>query len=148
MSSFPPPPGQPPYGSIGVDRARAVSQVQPPAIALMVVGGLGVLGSLLGLLARLLGVGLGTFASHAPDERLVGLFAGGVGILAGLVGLVIYGVVLFGAIKMNALQSYGLAMAAAIMAMLPCGCCCLIGLPVGIWALVVLLDANVKAAFR
>ena len=32
--------------------------------------------------------------------------------------------------------------------MVPCLACCLVGLPVGIWSLVVLLNAEVKAAFK
>ena len=40
-------------------------------------------------------------------------------------------------------------MTATILAMIPCiSPCCLLGLPVGIWSLVVLLDENVKASFR
>ena len=43
-----------------------------------------------------------------------------------------------------------LAMATAIVAMVPCTapCCVLVGMGFGIWALVVLCDANVKSAFR
>jgi hypothetical protein len=56
--------------------------------------------------------------------------------------------ILFGALKMMRLQSYGWAMAAAILAVIPClsPCCCL-GIPFGIWALVVLSKPEVKAAF-
>jgi len=55
----------------------------------------------------------------------------------------------YGGIKMKNLQNYSLAMSSSIIAMIPClsPCCCL-GLPIGIWGLVVLSDANVKAAFR
>jgi hypothetical protein len=54
--------------------------------------------------------------------------------------------------KMRALTGYGLAMTSAILTMVPgvtCWCCCLglPGLPIGIWALIVLLDNNVKASF-
>ncbi len=54
-----------------------------------------------------------------------------------------------GAMRMKELRSYPLAMTASILAMIPCfsSCCCVIGLPVGIWALIVLLDKDVKAAF-
>jgi hypothetical protein len=38
-------------------------------------------------------------------------------------------------------------MAAAIMAMIPCNCCCLLGLPFGIWALVMLMKPEVKSQF-
>jgi hypothetical protein len=75
---------------------------------------------------------------------------GAQGPLAGAVNLLIAalnGFVLFGAIKMLRLQSHGLAMAASIVAMLPCQCCCLLGLPFGIWALVVLNKPEVKSQF-
>ena len=40
-------------------------------------------------------------------------------------------------------------MTAAIVAVIPCVApCCLLSLPFGIWALVVLGDSSVKAAFR
>ena len=73
------------------------------------------------------------------------------GPMAGVIKLVIAALnafVLFGAIKLMRLQSYGLAMAACIVAMLPCQCCCLFGLPFGIWALVVLSKPEVKSAFH
>jgi hypothetical protein len=38
-------------------------------------------------------------------------------------------------------------MVGAITAVLPCGPCWILGLPVGIWALVVLSRAEVKEAF-
>jgi hypothetical protein len=52
-------------------------------------------------------------------------------------------------VKMKRLESYGLAMTAAIIVMVPyVSPCCILGLPFGIWALVVLCDSSVKAAFR
>ena len=36
----------------------------------------------------------------------------------------------------------------AAIRMLPCTCCCIAGLPVGIWALVILLKPEVKSAFH
>ena len=57
-------------------------------------------------------------------------------------------VVILGGIKMKALRNHGLSMVAAIIAIVPCfGPCCVLGIPFGIWALVVLNDANVRAAF-
>jgi hypothetical protein len=42
------------------------------------------------------------------------------------------------------------AVIASVAAMLPCtvSCCCILGLPVGIWSLVVLMKPEVKQAFR
>lgn len=60
--------------------------------------------------------------------------------------------VIFGAIQMKNLQMWGVSLAACIVAMIPYfysgPCCCLFGLPVGIWGLIVLLNQDVKAAFR
>jgi hypothetical protein len=49
---------------------------------------------------------------------------------------------------MQSLRSYGFAFAAAILAMIPCLTpCCVLGLPFGIWALVVLNKPEVKSQF-
>jgi len=73
------------------------------------------------------------------------------GPLAGVISFAIAalnGFVLFGAIKLLRLQNRGMAMAGAVVAMLPCQCCCVLGLPFGIWALVVLSKPEVKSAFH
>ena len=72
------------------------------------------------------------------------------GPMAGVINLVIVALdsfVLFGAIKMMRLEKRGLALAACIIAMLPCQCCCLFGLPFGIWGLVMLNKPEVKSQF-
>jgi len=73
----------------------------------------------------------------------------------GLILGVIWGVAalptLLGGILTCARRARGLAIFGAIVAMLPVAspsCCLLIGLGVGIWALVVLLSPDVKASFR
>ena len=58
---------------------------------------------------------------------------------------------LFGGIGMLRLRWYGLSVFSAIVAAIPCvSCmgCCGLGEGIGIWALVVLLNEEVKAAFR
>ena len=73
----------------------------------------------------------------------------GIGVGAGILGVVLSIVVILGAVKMKNLESYGFSMAAAIIAFIPCfSPCCLLGLPFGIWAIIVLSDANVRAAFQ
>jgi hypothetical protein len=50
---------------------------------------------------------------------------------------------------MQRLQMYGLAMTSSILAMIPClSPCCLLGLPFGIWALVILNQDHVKQSFE
>jgi hypothetical protein len=58
-------------------------------------------------------------------------------------------VTLIGAIQMLRWRSYGFAMTAAVLSVIPClsGCYC-VGIPFGIWSLVVLSKPEVKQAFR
>ena len=126
---------------------EAESRVAPPAIAIVVVAGLAIAMCVLGLLFNLLGIGAGSLGGVARDERFAQLLGGTIGMISNLMGLVFYSVAIVGALKMKALRSYGFAVTSAVLVMLPCSCCCLAGLPVGIWALVVLMSADVKAAF-
>jgi hypothetical protein len=53
-----------------------------------------------------------------------------------------------GAVQMMRFKTWGFALAASIIAMLNFGTfCCVLGLPVGIWSLVILLQPDVKHAF-
>jgi hypothetical protein len=70
------------------------------------------------------------------------------GIFANIFGLALNSFIIFGALKMKNLENRGLAMAASIVALIPCFTCYCIGIPVGIWSLVVLSKPEVKAAFR
>ena len=56
--------------------------------------------------------------------------------------------IVLGGSKMKQLRSYGLAITGSVLGMIPCtnSCCCL-SVPFGIWALVVLLNSDVKLAF-
>lgn len=143
-----------PYGG-GAHRAIAVSKVNAPAIGLIVIGSLGIAWNLLSLGLYLFGATL-TLPSMMGDQdaaqRALSMMHSGFGLLLAIVGLAASGLIIYGAMKMRALTGYGLAMAAAILAMVPglaCWwCCCgLPGLPIGIWAVIVLVDNNVKASF-
>ena len=58
------------------------------------------------------------------------------------------GLIFLAGSKMKHLQSYGLAMTGSILAAIPCtNTCCCVGLPVGIWAAMILLNPDVKLAF-
>ena len=57
--------------------------------------------------------------------------------------------VLVGSLRMKALRNYEFSMIAALLALLPCvTSCCLIGLPFGIWAIIVLRRPAVKSQFK
>jgi hypothetical protein len=143
-------PYQTPGGpAMGYGGPPPLSKVQGPAIGLMVVGGIGFGLGVLGIVLNLLGVGLGAAAAaNNGDAGFEAMMRGVGGLVGGIVGLAINGLILYGGMQMKSLQSYGLAMAASILAILPCSCACIIGIPIGIWSLVTLNDPTVKASFR
>ena len=103
----------------------------------------------LGLALNLLGIGLGAAGQGQGPEVAQALVSGVVGVASSLLGLGIGFVIILGCQKMKNLESYNFAMAANILAMIPCfSPCCIIGLPVGIWGLTVLNDPLVRNEFR
>ena len=65
-----------------------------------------------------------------------------------LIHLPVAGLLILGGLNMWRFQTYGLAVMAAIIALIPCHAGFVIGLPVGIWALMILAKPEVKRAFR
>jgi hypothetical protein len=132
-------------------RNVALGKVQGPAIALIVVATIYILLSILGLFTSSMGTGMRTMRSSGNPEldRILFKFSGGAGVLAAILHVGCSAFSLFGALKMKKLENYGLVMAATIIGMLPCiSPCCFLGLPFGIWALVVLNEAEVKSSFQ
>ena len=140
-----------------LDRSVAEQRVRVPAIGLILTG---VVGGLFELLDILLSLALLLFPGL--DRIDLGLEGHGLlsrawfvvtsslyGVISGLVGLALAGFLVFGGLKMMRLESHGIALAACILALIPCvSPCCLIGLPFGILGLVVINDPPVKQAFR
>jgi hypothetical protein len=133
-------------------RQRARDAVAAPAIALMVLGGTYVCISILALVLRLTGF---SFMAPQEEERLMQnpgyKFGHQLGVTAGViievVGMCLGGIMISGALQMKKLKSYGYALTATIVAMLPCHYCCLLGIGFGIWALVVINRADVRSCF-
>jgi hypothetical protein len=131
-----------------VNQQYALDRVSGPAVSLIVTAVLGLVTGVLGLVINILQIGV--IAAAAPRHAAMpAMFSAPVYIVFGSIGIIMSIVVLMGAIKMKGLENYGLAMAASIIAIVPCTSpCCFLGLPFGIWALVVLCDPLVKASFR
>lgn len=123
----------------------ALDQVSTPAILLMVIAGLGLAGGVFSIVVNTAGMAIGS--QMRESQAIMNLASGAFGIAMALLSLMANAVILFGAMKMKRLQSFGLSMTAAILALVPCMTCCCLGLPVGIWALVVLNKPEVKGAF-
>jgi len=141
--------GPMPQPSYAAGDPFAASRVSGPATALIVVGSLHVALQVLATIVNLANVGgmMGPAERHADLPPF--MLSGGVVVGSGVIGIVVGILVIVGAIKMKNLESYAWAMTSAILAMIPCFWpCCILGLPFGIWALVVLGSGSVKAAFR
>ncbi len=156
-----------------VEQPRAFNQarkrVQAPAIALIVVGIL----NMLWVGWTFFNVGMMTLtpanqfhkqmldlyqsfpqmqaemSKRSPDElKTQSLFIGWAWVALGLLSTVL---VLAGGIRMLSLKNYALGIAGAVSAALPCltcGGCCLFGEIIGIWALIVLINPEVREAFH
>lgn len=128
------------------DPYYAANKVKPPALTLLITTSVMMVLVVLGLAINLLGIGMG--AASNSEEGATLMLQGGFGILQGIIGLAAGGFVIYGSQQMMKLQSYSLATAACIVSMVPCvSPCCITGIPIGIWGLVILNDPQVKAAF-
>lgn len=151
--SMPPTPGP---GAYVDDRRMATQAVQGPATGLLITG---IICALLGLA----GIAMSFVGMSAPQPDLSELpedmrpmiemlqqfqnpaFA----IATNLIGLLVSALIIFASQKLRRLESFPLVVTATILAIIPClSPCCCIGLPIGIWVLVVIMKPDVKAAFH
>lgn len=125
--------------------------VQGPALALIIVSSIAIAVGGLALVGDVLLLASGAI------ERLEEVNDGPVSKYTTVIIRTIWGIllivasvfVLYGALQMKKMTNYGTAKAAAVVASIPLlGPCCLLGIPFGIWALVVLGKPGVKEAFR
>lgn len=117
-----------------VDRNAVLSRLRLPAACLLVVGLIDAISAIVVIVS---GFFTGAFRL-GPPEGIIGILA-----LAASV------VIIVGARRMAQATGLGLVRVASILAMLPClSLCFFVGLPVGIWSLVVISAPNVKSVFR
>lgn len=133
-----------PLGSTLVPPAD--QQVNGPAVALIILGVVEIGISLLNLFWNLAGgavMNVGT-----PADSIYRMFSGTLGVAAAGFGTLLGVLIIFGAMKMKKLESYSLAVTASIISILPCSICCVVGVPIGIWALVVLSKPEIRSSFK
>lgn len=136
----------------GRNRGRARDAVSAPATCLMVTGIIGIVLATLGAVINALSVAgravIPNQGGPGAQPQWANVFGGGIGLVFNFIAIGIGVLIVMGALRMKNLRSYGMAMSASIVAMIPCiSPCCLLGLPFGIWALVVLMKPEVKNAF-
>jgi hypothetical protein len=145
------------------ERPAMAGRTSPPGIFLIVVG-------ILNVLAGLGCGGCAVFFMSVPDElieqgfkqqppenrkameeqgigpqqlRNIYVFGGGI---PGVLGVITGPLILIGGIQMCRVRGYAMGVFASVLALL--FGCCILGQAAGIWALVVLVNPDVKAAFR
>jgi hypothetical protein len=125
-------------------------KVIAPAIALIIVGCLGFIASIYGVVNAIVS-DPPPVAPGAP-EWAKAFAEGSVGTSAAIIQsifLIINIVIIFGGIRMFRFQGWGVCLASSVLAIVNFGtCCCVIGAPIGIWALIVLNMPDVKQAFN
>jgi hypothetical protein len=130
------------------DGVAAALGVRAPGLALVWVGGLGVvvqLGwTLLNLPAATAWFMPRPWLSDAP-QRVTDL-VGVTGIMAMMFFMTANAFVVWAGLQMRHLRSWGASVAAGVLVMLP-GACIVAGLPIGIWSLYVLTKPGVRSAF-
>jgi hypothetical protein len=127
---------------------RVHGRVIAPAIALMTL-------ATMGLALSIFNVGW-ALTEHKIDARgpefMQQIQRGATGPLAATVqgGFVLLNLlILLGAVQMFRFRTWALAVVAAGLAMVNCGSlCCVPGIPIGIWSLVILLMPEVRMAFQ
>jgi uncharacterized BrkB/YihY/UPF0761 family membrane protein len=125
------------------------SQISGPSTALLITGIIGAIFSVATFFSLMIGTGLSTVWREDIPDMYKELWEGVAGMGSSFVGILVAGFIIYAALKMKNLSQWGLAMAASILAMIPCiSPCCIIGLPIGIWCLVVLTKPEVKTAFH
>ncbi len=127
-----------------VEQARA--QVKGPAIGLLVTGILNLLATPLIVLTFLFW-SFEAVPNHVGQPSVEPSILPIILLIAAvvLVPMMLSTLIIVAALKMKRLQAYGLAISASILGIV--SPVCLIGLPIGIWALVVLSQREVRAAF-
>ena len=129
--------------------AVAAALVNAPAICLIVVHAIGIIGELVSMTTGFSPAALDGIQGMDPQVRKFLIQLSTMNVPLNILGVVISSFCLFGAISMMNLRNHTVCIVAAVVTILPCsGCCCGLGLAAGIWALIVLLKPEVREAFH
>jgi hypothetical protein len=120
-----------------------IQRVNAPSIGLLAAGVVSGIGSLIWLVMLVFFSAL-IFSDRDSQDALIGI---GIWIPIVLIRLALDGLVIYGALQMRQLKSWNLSLAGAVAASIPCSFCCVITIPLGIWAIVVLLNDEIKQSF-
>ena len=146
----------PPQGASAFSAEQAQSKLFAPGLALTIVGGLGLL--LMGLYSALTIFAMLSGAAEfepppemADEAQRTGFYIGAYGMVIMIfLNALLQILIILGGVAMIRRKGRGLAYSACILSVIPClsSSLCLLGIPFGIWGLIVLSDPNVKRIFK
>lgn len=147
-ASFPQPLPSAVPGTISPLTPVSPDRLKGPGIALLIIGILLILGAVVSFVSNF--AQPPRIRGNPQLEEIARMMHGTAGVVAALLQLACAVVITLGGIRLQQARSYGLVMTASILAMIPCtaGCCCLAGLPIGIWVLMTINKPENKALFR
>jgi type IV secretory pathway protease TraF len=125
-------------------------RLQFPAIGLIIVGALNALSGLVLILGRLVSIVKGPDRVITDEDRRLGYMVAGIFFpIVSLISIAASPIIIFGGIQMLRARRYSIALWAAILALIPLtSVCCIPGIPIGIWALIVLRHPEVRTSFE
>jgi hypothetical protein len=125
-------------------------RLQLPASGLIILGALNAMSGVVLILGRLASLVNGPEREITDEARRLGYLTASIFFpLVSLISIIAAPVIIYGGIQMIKARRYSIALLAAILAVIPLSSiCCIPAIPIGIWALIVLRDPKVKAAFE
>ena len=127
-------------------------KVKAPGIILMIVSGLNLCIQLAQIayygLIMVVGLAAPKSGSSGGEEELILVLYIAAMIVFAIFAIAWNGFIGYAGWQMQKLERYNLALAGSIMAIIPCFGCCLLNMPAGIFALIMINDTTVKNAFR
>lgn len=131
---------------MGGSRQAALERVKVPAILLIVIGVLTDLSGIYNIYSSTTGAEMPAGETVPAGMEGFIAFMQSFGLVIGVLQLITGVLILMGGLKLKKLQSPGLVKTAAILCMIPfLNCCCLIGLPIGIWVFILASKPEIKA---
>ena len=121
-----------------------------PASGLIIIGALNAMSGVILILGRIASLVNGPEKQITDDARRLGYMTASIFFpLVSLISILAAPVIIYGGIQMLKARRYSIALLAAILAVIPLSSvCCIPGIPIGIWALIVLRDPEMKAVFE
>lgn len=129
---------------------RVKGKVMAPAIALVIVGSLGLIMSIVNVVVAI-ATGPAIVDPNAPEfvRNFQQASVGPLAIVVQAAFILFNATIIGGGVQMLRFQSRVFAIVASVFAIVNIGtCCCVLGAPVGIWCLIVLMGQDVIRAFE